>query len=145
MAPCAALAAAVAIAACGSEDFENAPRPPSPIQLSALIKDGQVSLGPRSGVGAGLATITISNQTQDPAKLLLEGPQDNASDEVVRSDGQTIVGGRGVGTGVGTMLVDHQEGAYPGSAANDSGAGGHETTLRVGPERKSSQNELLLP
>ena len=132
MAPCAALAAAVAIAACGSEDFENAPRPPSPIQLSALIKDGQVSLGPRSGVGAGLATITISNQTQDPAKLLLEGPQDNASDEVVPG-------------GVGTMQVDLQEGAYTVSAANDSGAGGHETTLRVGPERKSSQNELLLP
>ena len=98
----------------------------------ALIKDGQVSLGPRSGVGAGLATITISNQTQDPAKLLLEGPQDNASDEVVPG-------------GVGTMQVDLQEGAYTVSAANDSGAGGHETTLRVGPERKSSQNELLLP
>jgi hypothetical protein len=132
MAPCAALAAAVAIAACGSEDFENAPRPPSPIHLSALIKDGEVSLGPRSGVGAGLATITISNQTQDPAKLLVEGPQDNASDEVVPG-------------GVGTMQVDLERGSYTISAADNSRAAPPETTLRVGAERKSSKNQLLLP
>ncbi|MQA73199.1 MAG: hypothetical protein GEU88_02410 [Solirubrobacterales bacterium] len=127
-----ALVASVAVAACGAEDFPNDPRPPAPIQLSALIKDRQVSLGPRSGVGAGLARITISNQTRDPVTLVLEGPRNNASDEIVPG-------------GVGSMQVDLERGDYTVSAADEATAERRETTLRVGPERKSSQNELLLP
>jgi hypothetical protein len=132
MAPVLALAASLAIAACGEEEFANDPRPPSPIQLSALIKDREVSLGPRTGVGAGLATITISNQTRAPVRLLLEGPADNASNPIPPQ-------------GVGTMQVDLRQGDYTVSAADQASVGGHETTLRVGPERPSSQNKLLLP
>jgi hypothetical protein len=117
---------ALGVAACGEEDFENNPRPPAPISLTARIGDGGVSVGPQD-VGAGLANITISNQTADPATLVLDGPTDDSSDEIVAG-------------GTGSMKVKLEEGEY--QVSND-GAG--VAKLTVGPERASSQNDLLLP
>jgi hypothetical protein len=128
IAPIAATVAALAVSACGSEDFENNPRPPAPIELSARIGDREVSVSP-SAVGAGLANITISNQTDDPTALLLEGPSDKESPDIVPQ-------------GTGAMKIDLEQGDFVVSA-KDSNA--RETELEVGPERASSQNELLLP
>ena len=91
IAPVAACLAALVLTASGTEDFANNPRPPAPIALSARISDQEVSLSPNTAkaVGAGLATITISNQTNDPTKLLLEGPTDQSSSEIV-ADGHSI-------------------------------------------------------
>jgi hypothetical protein len=125
----AALAAALALAGCGEEDFENNPRPPAPIALSALINDRAVVVSP-SNVGAGLATITVSNQSADPATLTLSGPNDIASDEILPGNTATVKG-------------ELREGEYDVSAGENTAAGGE--TLVVGPERPSSQNELLLP
>ena len=131
IAPVAACLAAVVLGACGSEDFKNNPRPPAPIALSARISDQEVSVSPNTAkaVGAGLATITISNQTDDPTKLLLEGPTDQSSTEVVAQ-------------GTADMKLNLEQGDYTVSA-EDSNA--RETKLKVGPERPSSQNDLLLP
>lgn len=126
--PLAALAAAVGVSACGEDDFENNPRPAAPIELSARIGSDGVTVSPATA-GAGLATITISNQTPDPARLVLEGPTDEASDEVL-------------GGGTGSVKFALEEGEY---AISDGESVGGETTLLVGPERESSQNELLLP
>jgi hypothetical protein len=123
----AAIAAAMLLAACGEDDFENNPRPPAPIQLSARIGAEAVVVSPRA-VGAGLATITISNQTPDAASLVLEGPTDEASELVV-------------GGGTGALKVALEEGTYEVT----DGDGARLTELEVGPERESSQNELLLP
>jgi hypothetical protein len=123
----AALVAVPTLAACGDEDFKNDPRPPSPISLSARIGDDGVSVGP-SSVGAGLASITISNQTSDPARLVLEGPTDESSDEIVSN-------------GTGSMKINLKEGDYEVSTGEGRGA----AKLHVGPERASSQNDLLLP
>lgn len=123
----AALVSAAGLGACGDEDFENNPRPPSPIELSARIGDDSVTVSP-SEVGAGLATITISNQTRDAAGLVLEGPTDEASDEILAG-------------GTGSMKIALEEGDY--DVTDDDGARG--TELIVGPERESSQNELGLP
>jgi hypothetical protein len=117
---------ALGLAACGEEDFKNDPRPPAPISLTARIGDGGVSVGPQD-VGAGLANITISNQTADPATLVLDGPTDESSDEIVAG-------------GTGTMKVALEEGDYQ---VSNGGAG--TAKLTVGPERESSQNDLLLP
>jgi hypothetical protein len=125
----AALAAAVALAACGEEDFENNPRPPSPIALSALINDQSVIVSP-SDVGAGLATITVSNQSDDPATFTLSGPNDIATDEILPGNTATVKG-------------ELEEGEYEVSAGEDALARGG--TLTVGPKRPSSQNDLLLP
>lgn len=126
--PLAALAAAVGVSACGEDDFVNDPRPPAPIELSARIGSDGVTVSPGEA-GAGLATITISNQTPDPARLVLEGPTDEASDEIIAG-------------GTGSLKFALEEGEYAVSAGD--GLGG-ESTLLVGPERESSQNDLLLP
>jgi hypothetical protein len=123
----AALAVAATLAACGEDDFKNNPRAPAPISLTARIGDTGVSVGPQS-VGAGLANITISNQTADPARLVLEGPTDESSDPIVAG-------------GTGSVKVLLEEGDYEVSNSEGSGA----AKLTVGPERKSSQNDLLLP
>ncbi len=128
----AAIAAALAVAACGEEDFVNAPRPSSAIGLAARIGDRDISVSPSSAaaVGAGLATITISNQSSDPATLTLEGPTDEASGEIPAG-------------GIGKMQIVLDQGEYTVSAGEDSDA--RETELAVGAERKSSENELLQP
>jgi hypothetical protein len=126
--PLAAGAAALAISACGEKDFQNNPRPPAPIELSALIADSGVKVSPANDVGAGPATITISNQTADPARLVFEGPTDDSSTQIIAG-------------GTGSMKVELEEGDYTVS----TGDGGATKQLSVGPERPSSQNDLLLP
>ena len=131
VAPLAVLTAAFALGACGEDDFENEPRPPAPIELTARIADDVINVSPStaSQVGAGLATITISNQSQDPATLILEGPTDEESGEIVAG-------------GTGQMKIPLEEGDYTVSTLEGSQ---RETKLEVGPERETSQNDLLLP
>ena len=122
------MVAAFALAACGSDDFKNDPRPPAPVELSARIADQVVNLSPTK-VGAGLATITISNQSQNPGALVLEGPTDEQSGPIPAG-------------GTGAIKVNLEEGDYTVSAKDSSA---HGAKLTVGPERKTSQNDLLLP
>jgi hypothetical protein len=125
--PLAAFAVALALAACGQDDFANNPRPSAPIELSARIGSDGVTVSP-GAAGAGLATITISNQTADPARLVLEGPTDEASDQILAG-------------GTGSIKVALEEGDY----AVSDGQSPRQTKLVIGPERASSQNDLLLP
>jgi hypothetical protein len=124
--------AAVALSACGEDDFENEPRPASPIELGALINDRAVKVSPSRAdqVGAGLASIVISNQSAENASLVLEGPTDGASDPVPAG-------------GTGSMRIELEEGEYVVAAGD--GVDARESTLRVGAPRESAQNELLLP
>ncbi len=128
----AALCVAFAISACGEDDFPNEPRPPSPIALSAVITDTQIKVSPSTAeaVGAGLATFTISNQSTEPGALMLEGPSDAASAEILPGD-------------TGEMQTELVEGDYVVSSGEDLNV--RESALEVGPERESAQNELLLP
>lgn len=124
-----ALAAALSLASCGEDDFANDPRPSAPIQLSALISDDKVAVSPKE-VGAGIASITISNQSEDPAALVLEGPSDESSNEILPNN-------------VAEIKVVLDEGEYVASAGE--GNDQREALLAVGRERASSSNELLLP
>jgi hypothetical protein len=128
----AALGAAFAVGACGEDDFENEPRPASPIEVTALINDRKIKVSPSTAdaVGAGLVNFTISNQSQDPAALVLEGPTDDASNPIQPG-------------GVGSLKTELEEGDYVVSAGTESDA--NEGSLDVGPPRPSSQNDLLQP
>ena len=125
----AALAAAAAVAGCGGEDFPREPRPPATISLSALITDTGIKVSPRR-VGAGPARFTIANQSSEPGALILEGPTDAASREVLPGN-------------TGALAADLLEGEYVVASGEDLTV--RESTLEVGPERRSASNELQLP
>jgi hypothetical protein len=128
--PAGLVALAVFAAGCGAEDHPNEPRPPVPLEVSAKVGKDGVSVAPRE-FGAGLAVFTISNQTDDVVQLALDGPTDAVSDPIEAG---------GVMTG---FTVTMEEGAYEATAGAESSATPAE--LVIGPERRSSQNELLIP
>jgi len=120
----------VGVSGCGEEDFENDPRPPSPVELTAAIDKDSVSIAP-SNLDAGLVVITISNQTEEPTELVLTGPSDTSSGEIPPR-------------GTGSIKVALEEGDYRVTTSAAEGVitpGG----LSVGPPGESSQNDLLLP
>lgn len=125
------VAAAAVVAGCGSEDFANEPRPASPVELSARIDDRGIEIAP-STIGAGLATITISNQSDDDVQLDFDGPTNESN----RSTNPIPAGG------VSSLKLALEQGDYtiePDVSSIPSG------TLNVGPDRPSAQNDLLLP
>jgi hypothetical protein len=126
--------AAVVAAGCGAEDFPNDPRPPAPIELTARIGEKKVAVSPTKRpngepIGAGLANITVSNQTPENVGLEFIGPTDLATDPVVAN-------------GVLQFNIDLEEGIYT-VFADDPAI--RSTDFEVGPERASAQNDLLLP
>lgn len=127
----AALLAGIVATGCGAEDHPNDPRPPAGIELSAKIDDHRVIIAP-ANVGAGLATITFSNQSTDDVEV-------EFVDETGKRAGATNPIAAG---GVGTLQLDLRQGEYeltPDVSSISSG------TLTVGPLRPSAQNDLLLP
>ncbi|MEO7197730.1 MAG: hypothetical protein ABIZ50_04585 [Solirubrobacterales bacterium] len=120
--------AAATVAGCGSEDFPNDPRPASPVELSAKIDDKQVVLAPDS-TGAGLAVITISNQSADDVQLDFSGPSNRSTNEIAAGS-------------VGTVQIELKEGDY---SVDPSVSSISSSTLKVGAGRPSAQNDLLLP
>jgi hypothetical protein len=121
---------ALVAAGCGGEDHSNDPRPAVPLEVSAKVGEEKVIVSPRK-FGAGLAVFTISNQTDDTVQLAVEGPTEAVS-EPIEAGGVTDA-----------FKTPMEEGAYEVSAGAESGATPAE--LLIGPERKSSQNDLLLP
>lgn len=131
-------AAALLAAGCGEDDFENEPRPARLIEVTAVINSEKVDVSPGE-FGAGLVHFTISNQSDAPTTMkiapdrLLAGAPTQAEEETTE-----IPAG-----GVGTLEVAMNEGEYDVTAGADEGL--KADRLVVGPERKSSQNDLLLP
>ena len=132
MVPAAALVAGLGVAACGEDDFPNEGRPSSPVSVAAVITDTEVSVSPRApgAIGGGLAVFTIANLSSEPGALVLEGPTDAASEEILPGD-------------TGRLKTELLEGDYIVNAGEDSSVADAELT--VGPQRPSAQNELLLP
>jgi hypothetical protein len=120
--------AALHVAGCGAEDHANNPRPPAPVELSAKVDDKRVVVAP-SKTGAGLASITISNQSSDALQLEFSGPSRGETSEISAG-------------GVGTVQLQLKEGDYSVQASSPSIQSGK---LTVGAERPSAQNDLLLP
>ena len=56
-----AVAVVLTAAGCGTEDFPNEPRPPQPIQLTAVITRRSVDVKPDM-IGTGPVVIVVSNQ-----------------------------------------------------------------------------------
>jgi hypothetical protein len=118
---------------CG-EEFENEPRSPVPVELTAVIQPGGVTVSPGE-VGAGPISITVSNQTDRTHTVTLAGstveekvgpinPQDTATIQ------KTVTQGR------------YELRANP----DEPGAGRvRPGELRVGRPREASNDRILLP
>jgi hypothetical protein len=120
----------LAAAGCGSEDHPNEPRPPKPIEITARVDNEVVDVSPRE-FGAGLVVFSISNQSDSPVELTLDGPVAAASNPIEP------------GNVSDDFKIELQEGEYEVTGGDESNA--RPTELVIGPERASAQDELLLP
>lgn len=120
--------AALVVAGCGRDDFENDPRPPVPAEVSVKIGQEEVVVSP-SEFGAGPTNFTIANLGDRDAVLAIDGPTVAQSDAVPAG-------------GTGSLKTELVSGDYRATAE-----GGDATpfNFQVGPERPSAQDELLLP
>ena len=128
---------AVGLAGCGAEsNYANKPRPPAPISVTAAIDKHRVRVS-RPSFGGGPVTFIISNQSGAAQKLTFESDELGASTGGIRRSTNTIAP-----RSTGQLKVDPDEGAYTLRA---SSGGVAPAPIKVGPQRRSSQNDLLLP
>lgn len=120
--------AALAVAGCGRDDFENDPRPPVPAEVGIEIGDEEVVVSP-SVFGAGLVVFTIANLSDTSAAVEIDGPTTAESAEI--APGATT-----------SLKTEVKTGNYEASI---KGAVADSFEFEVGPERESAQNDLLLP
>jgi hypothetical protein len=133
-----AVAAVLVVAACGSNsaDYKNDPRPPSPIVITGYISDQRVSVSPRS-LGAGPISLIVTNQTGTAQRVTLESAGPAGSGPGIKQVTAPISP-----RDTATLKVDVKPGSYSVHVGADAIRAAR---LKVGPERKSAQNDLLQP
>jgi hypothetical protein len=134
-----AVAAALPAAAAGcggGEDYENRPRPPAPINVTAAITDNRVRVSPES-FGAGPVTLIVSNQSSAAQELSFETQELGGSEPGLKQSSGPIEP-----RGTATLQVDVREGSYM-VRVEDQGI--QPATVEVAGKRKSAQQDLLQP
>jgi hypothetical protein len=121
-------ACALALSACGRDDFENEPRPSLPSEISVQIGDDGVVVSP-SEFGAGLANFTIVNLADTTTSLVVTGPTEFETPEIAP----------------GTNRIIKQEVATGEYEASAESAEAEPFQFEVGPDNPSAQHDLLLP
>jgi hypothetical protein len=128
-------AAAILFAGCGDDDFENEPRAPVRLELSGVVQADRVTVSPSRDLGAGPFEITLSNQTDDPHTITLEG--------------ETIVERAGSVDPGNTVTIRRTlaPGSYELRAGSEKAVRKEiePAVIDVGAERDNSNSDLLLP
>jgi hypothetical protein len=114
----------------GSNNRENEPRPPVPINVAIKIGDDGVDASP-SKFGAGPIVLIASNQSTASHRLTLDGPRVRQSIGPINP------------RDTATLKVSVRSGEYTVSA--DGASSSKPAKLTVGPPRRSAQGELLQP
>jgi hypothetical protein len=132
------VAVVLAVGACGSSsaDYKNDPRPPGPIVITAYISDQRVSVSPRL-FGAGPMSLIVTNQTGTSQRVTLESAGATGSGPGIKQVTAPISP-----QDTATLKVDVKPGNYSVHVSADAIRAAR---LKVGPERKSAQNDLLQP
>jgi len=127
--------AAILVAGCGDDDFENTARPPVRLELSAVVQTDRVTVSPSRNLGAGPFEIILSNQTDDPHTITLEG-------ESVRDRAGSVDPG-------GTLTIRRTlaPGTYELRAGSEQAVRKEiePAVIDIGAERRDSNSDLLLP
>jgi hypothetical protein len=126
---------AMVVAGCGGDEkFANEPRPPAPVQLTGVVRDDKVTVSPNR-VGEGPIILLISNQTDNPHMITLDGG----------SIKETV----GPVNPLDTAKIQQtlEQGSYEVKAGSEQAVAKEiaPAILEIGPKRKSSRDTLLLP
>lgn len=123
------------VTGCGErERYQNNPRPPAPINVSAYISPDRVSVSP-SSFGAGPIVLIVTNQSPDSQEVVIEA-ESGSNSRLTQSTGPINPGD----TGQIKLVV--REGTYQLRVENGTIDA---ATMRVGSERESAQNKVLQP
>jgi hypothetical protein len=125
-------------AGCGSDHkFANRPRPPEPITITAAIDHHRVRVSPAT-FGAGGITVLVSNQSGAAQELTFETDEVAGPPDAIRKSVGPVADGD-----TAQLQVDPpRPGTYRLSVRD---AAIRPATIKVGPRRPSSQNDLLTP
>jgi hypothetical protein len=129
---------ASAVGACGDDkQYRNTDRPPSPIVVTAYIGNDRVSVSP-ADIGGGPIRLVATNQTGRSQSLRLETADDlGGSSPGTRQEAGPINPGD-----TGEIRATVEDGEYVVEVRGD---GIEPARLRVGEERKTAQQDLMLP
>ncbi len=136
--------AALALSACGSSATGAiTPRPPAPVNVTVYIDNRSVSVSP-SSVGAGAVEFIITNQAAQAESLAILRSGASA--------GQPLADTGPINPrATAQVTVDlSSPGRYSlatagGGVGGGSGSGIRAASLRIGPQRANSNNQLLQP
>jgi hypothetical protein len=130
------LAAGIALAGCGGGMRENDLRPPTPVTLTAAIHEDGIQVSP-AHAGAGTVVLVVSNQSKAPQTVTFE------TDELGgRTGGTTASSPEIAPASIGRLTLSTREGTYSVHTQDDTI---RTARVKIGPPRKSSQDDLLLP
>jgi hypothetical protein len=130
------LCVVVLLAGCGSsEPRKNRLRPAPPVTLTGAIHEDAIQISP-SVVGAGQIVLLVSNQSGRPQTLTIETASTTAASGH-RASSPVIPKGA-----TGRLTIDAPQGAYSVHVADRTIRA---AAVKVGPPRRSGQNDLLLP
>jgi hypothetical protein len=128
-------AVAMLLLGCGDDDFDNQPRAPVRLELSGVVQTDRVTVSPSRNLGAGPFEITLSNQTDDPHTITLEG------ESIVDRAGSVEPGN--------TLTIRRtlEPGSYELRAGSEQAVRKEiePAVIDIGAERRDSNSDLLLP
>jgi hypothetical protein len=159
----AALILALVGAGCGAESHPNEPRPAVPTRVSVTIGKGGIVVKPGViGVGPEKSQQIPQNQNHTQPPIKTQAPMDvvfvtanqTGSEEklTIKGAGKSVTSSPIVADSPGTFATELPTGQYTITAvstgektASDGLRSSPAATLKVGPYRASSKNDLLLP
>jgi len=118
----------VVLGGCGAKDFPNDPRPATPLEVSARVDSQRVQVSPER-FGAGLVNFTVANLSSAPITFNVTGPTHGSTTQIQPGAPDYL-------------RINMKEGTYQVTASKSKIK---PATIKVGPERPSSQHDLLEP
>jgi hypothetical protein len=133
----AGIAVVSTLAGCGQADYtRQPPRPPTPLQVTGVITEREVSVSPNR-IGAGPIVLIVSNQDAMSHTVILEG--ERKREQVGPINPQDTA----------TIQANVQQGRYTVRAGSERALARSQmiapAVLVVGRERPTGENDLLRP